>query len=125
MLRAVHEGQTVGAHLWYLHGDVAYSHLAAFSPSGYQLMASYALYWSALFYFDGRARWLDLGAGAGIKNDAQAGLTQFKRGWTKETRIVYFCGRILNLERYETITAEKGMSATDYFPAYRAGEFGG
>lgn len=124
MLRAVYEGETVGAHLWYVHGDVAYSHLAAFNSAGYQLMVSYSLYWSALDYFDGRANWLDLGAGAGTKNDSSAGLTQFKRGWAKETRIVYLCGRILNPKKYETITAEKGISATDYFPAYRNGEFG-
>jgi hypothetical protein len=125
ILRAAYEGKTVGAHLWYLHGDVAYSHLAAFNSTGYELMASYALYWSALDCLAGRARWLDLGAGAGTKNDASDGLAQFKRGWAKDTRRVHFCGRILNLERYETIAAENGMSATDYFPAYRAGEFGG
>jgi hypothetical protein len=124
VLRAVYEGKTVGVHLWYLHGDVAYSHLAAFNSTGYELMASYALYWSALDYLSGRARWLDLGAGAGTKNDASDGLAQFKRGWAKDTRMVHFCGRILNHEKYKRITEGKEMSATDYFPAYRRGEFG-
>jgi Acetyltransferase (GNAT) domain len=125
MLRAVYEGETVGAHLWYVQADVAYSHLAAYSPAGYQLMASYALYWSALDYFANRAKWLDLGAGTGTKNDTTDGLAEFKRGWTKDTRTVYICGRILNPEKYEMITAGEGISATEYFPAYRRGEFGG
>ena len=123
ILRAVYEGKTVGAHLWYLHGDVAYSHLAAFNSTGYELMASYALYWSAVDYLAGRARWLNIGAGAGTKNDASDGLAQFKRGWAKETMIVYFCGRVFDPSRYEAITAEKGITGTHYFPAYRQGEF--
>jgi hypothetical protein len=47
-LRARSAGVTIGMHLWYVHREVAYSHLAAFSPVGYDLMASYALYWSAI-----------------------------------------------------------------------------
>jgi hypothetical protein len=66
MLRASYEGQTVGAHLWYLHGEIAYSHLAAFNPVGYELMASYALHWFAMQTFSGQVRWLSLGSGPGL-----------------------------------------------------------
>ena len=54
LFRAEHGGETVGAHTWYLQDNVAYSHLAAFSPLGYELMASYALYWFALEYFSNK-----------------------------------------------------------------------
>ena len=126
MLRATHEGETVGAHLWFVHADVAHSHLAAVSERGYDLMASYALYRFALESFTGEVRWLNFGAGAGVGSDATDGLTRFKRGWASETRTAYFCGRIFNRQRYAEILAARELpdSSSNYFPAYRQGEFG-
>lgn len=123
VLRVIHQGITVGAHIWYVQGDVAYSHLAALSETGYTLMASYALYLYALKYFADKVRWLDLGAGAGSSNDGGDGLSQFKRGWSNGTRTAYFCGRIFNHKIYEEHVKAKSISSTDYFPAYRKGEF--
>jgi hypothetical protein len=124
IFRALSQGSTVGAHLWYVQGEVAYSHLAAFSPLGYELMVSYATYWSAIEYFAGRVRWLQLGAGAGVKRSCTDGLARFKRGWSTGTRTAYLCGRIFNPKRYSEIVTARGISETDYFPAYRKGEFG-
>jgi Acetyltransferase (GNAT) domain len=121
-LRAVSQDAVVGGHLWYMQGDVAYSHLTAFSPRGYELMTSYALYWFALQYFAGLVRWLNLGAGAGLMANSLDGLAQFKRGWSTGTRLAYFCGRIFDHSRYDQIVARTGAPATRYFPAYRAGE---
>jgi hypothetical protein len=123
MLRAVHQGKTVGAHIWFVQGDVGYSHLLAFNETGYALRASYSLYWFAIEYFSGKVRWLDLGAGAGTKNDGKDGLSQFKRGWSTGIRNVYFCGQIFDRRRYAEIVQNKGIDATSYFPAYRKGEF--
>ncbi|HEV2852071.1 MAG TPA: hypothetical protein VHC97_04630 [Thermoanaerobaculia bacterium] len=121
MLRAVHLGETVGIHLWYLQGEVAYSHLQASSDLGYRLMASYALYGAALRLLAPWVRWLDLGAGAGIAEPSR-GLEQFKAGWATGTRTAWFCGRVLDPERYATLSAGAGREPADYFPAYRAGE---
>lgn len=123
VFKATAEGTTVGAHLWFVSGDMAYSHLAAFSPLGYDLMCSYALYWYAIEYFSDGVRWIDIGAGAGTKSDSSDGLSRFKRGWSTGTRMAYFCGRIFDHEKYSGIVAQKGISANDYFPAYRKGEF--
>lgn len=123
VFRAISHGLMVGAHLWYIEGEVAYSHLAAFSPMGYELMASYALYWSAIRYFADKVRWLVLGAGPGAQSDDTDGLSWFKQGWSTGTRTVYLCGRIFNWERYSEIVRAKGISTTHYFPAYRRGEF--
>ena len=124
MLRAIHQGETVGAHLWYQQGDVVHSHLAAVNARGYELMASYALYWSALESFSKIARWLNFGAGAGLDKNDDDGLTRFKRGWATTTRTAYFCARILETQKYESLCAARGVSAdTNYFPAYRQGEF--
>ena len=61
MFRATsRDGQTIGMDLWYLQGDVAYGHLAAFNARGYELRASYATKWHTLRYFHGKARWLEL-----------------------------------------------------------------
>ena len=118
MLRAVFGEQTVGMHLWYVSGGVAYSHLAASSERGYELMASYALYRFAVERFAGRVRWLDLGAGIGAGKEA-GGLDRFKRGWSTGARTAYLCGRVFDREAYEALSLE---SYTGYFPAYRAGE---
>ncbi len=124
MLRAAHEGQTVGAHLWFLEGEVGQSHLAAVSERGYELMASYAIYWFALETFAKQVRWLNFGAGAGLGSDSSDGLSRFKSGWSTEKRTAWFCGRIFNHERYAEIANAKGVAETRYFPAYRQGEFG-
>jgi hypothetical protein len=122
MLRAVHQTETVGAHLWFVQGEIAYSHLAAFSEIGYRLGAAYALYAFALQHFAGRVRWLDLGSGAGLEGGTD-GLQWFKQGWATGVRPVYFCGRIFNPAVYAHLTETRGGGATAYFPAYRAGEF--
>jgi hypothetical protein len=123
MFRALADGETVGAHLWYVDQDIAFSHLAATNERGYELMAAYALYWRALESFSGRARYVDLGAGAGLGSQGSGGLTQFKRGWANATRLTFFCGRIFDQSNYRELSAAKMAGETQYFPAYRAGEF--
>lgn len=124
LLRATHQGQIVGAHLWYVQGDVAYSHLTASSVNGYEVMAAYALAWTAIEYFTGKVRWLDWGAGAGLNTESADGLTRYKRGWANDTRAAYLCGRIFDHARYEEISRAKGIMGNHYFPCYRKGEFG-
>jgi hypothetical protein len=125
VFRAIHGETTVGMLLWYVSGQVSYYHLGAFSALGYELRASFALFWFAIEYLAASGlRWLDLGAGAGVKNDETDGLSRFKRGWSTGTRTAYFCGRIFDRARYLEIVDMKGISATAYFPAYRKGEFG-
>ena len=123
--RAVYDGTTVGMLLWYGQGEVGYYHLGAYSDRGYDLRASFALFSFAIEYFAANGqRWLNLGAGAGVKSNGTDGLSRFKGGWSTGTRTVYFCGRIFDHARYSEIVRATGISATDYFPAYRKGEFG-
>ena len=121
--RAVHRGATVGMVLWYVQGQVGYYHLAAYSDLGYELRASFALFAHAIEYFAPRLRWLNLGAGAGVRGGGTDGLTRFKSGWATGTRTAYFCGRIFDHARYAGIAKATGVSGTDYFPIYRKGEF--
>lgn len=123
MFRAVSGGSILGANLFYVHKNIAYTHLSAFSTRGYALRASYAVRWTAIEYFIGRARWLNLGAGSGINKKSTDGLSKFKEGWSTETRTAYICGRIFDHEKYTEIIKTKDVFTTDYFPAYREGEF--
>jgi len=125
MFRAIRGHETVGMTLWYTDRGVAYYHLGAYSELGYELEASFALFWRALEYFSSqRLQWLDLGAGAGISaQDHSDGLTRFKRGWATGTRTAYFCGRIFDQSKYEEAMKRRNVTATNYFPAYRKGEF--
>jgi hypothetical protein len=117
------DGTCVGAHLWYIGRDVAYSHLAATNDAGYRLSCSYAIYEAALEYFRGKVRWVDLGGGAGASS-REDGLTKFKQGWSNCVRPAYFCGRILNAERYAELVRATNTETAAYFPAYRSGELG-
>lgn len=124
MLRAVHDGVSVGMLLWYVQGDVAYYHLGAYSERGYELRASFALFSYAMERFASSGlRWLNLGAGAGTFEDAKSGLSRFKEGWATGSRPAYFCGRIFDQEKYDRIVRSENILPTSYFPAYRSGEF--
>lgn len=123
LLLAQEGHETIAAHIWYVQGPVAYSHLAASNERGYELMAAYGLYWKAIEYFaDCGLRWLDLGGGAGIEVDAEDGLSRFKRGWSTSRRPIFFCGRIFTPARYTTLADSTGNADSAYFPAYRTGE---
>lgn len=121
-LRARCRGETVGATLWYLDGEVVYYHLAAYSPEGYERRASFALFARALELFSGRGlAWASLGAGAGLAADPDDGLGRFKRGWSTGTRVAWFGGRVLRPDVYDRLA---GPSPGRWFPAYREGETG-
>jgi hypothetical protein len=124
MLRAVIEHETVGMLLWYERNGVAYYHLGAHSPRGYDAMASFALFACAIEHFSQRGlEWLYLGGGAGIDGESKDGLSRFKKGWATGARPLYFCGRVLDREAYARLAARRPGPKADYFPAYRAGEF--
>jgi Acetyltransferase (GNAT) domain len=127
MFRAEAGGETVGLHLWYVQGEVAYAHLGATNERGLALMASYALFMFAIEYFRSQARWLDLGAAAGSEDSPENGLSRFKRGFATGTRAVQFCGRVLNWPVYSELAASGGVTdwqlGEGYFPRYREGEF--
>ncbi len=124
MFRASYRGNTVGLHLEFLDGEAAYHFLGAYSELGYKLRASCALYLYSIEYLAKECRWLDIGAGAGLQEDPEDSLSRFKMGWSTGTRTAYLCGRIFDPEKYAEIARMKGVGKTDYFPAYRAGEFG-
>lgn len=121
LFRAVQDDAVVGAHLWMVQRDVAYSHLLAMEARGYTVHASYALYETAIEHFRGKVRWLDLGSGAGAVENVDDGLYAFKKGWANDTRIAYLCGARLNHEVYRRLSPTIS-NHNSYFPAYRAGE---
>lgn len=121
---AMHDDVTVGMLLWYAQGNRAYYHLGAYNSRGYELGASFALFDYSIRYFaDHGFAWLNLGSGAGVGTDGEQGLSRFKQGWSTGVRTAYFCGRILNPEKYRKIVEARNLQTTRYFPAYRVGEF--
>jgi Acetyltransferase (GNAT) domain len=122
--QAGYGNEIVGMLLWYVQGDLGYYHLGAYSRTGYELRASFALFWTAIEYFASQGiRRLSLGAGAGVKQNDNDGLSSFKKGWSTSTRTVYFCGHINDRVKYDEIVNSKHYAKNDYFPAYRVGEF--
>lgn len=123
VLSAEYQDVTVAAQIYFVQGDVVHCHLGAASQTGYEQGAVHALDFYSIEYFSGKVHWLNLGGAAGITSGNTDGLSLYKSGWSTETRTAYFCGRIFNRERYEKIVKTSGITATDYFPAYRKGEF--
>ena len=124
MLRAIRDAATIGILLWYTQGERAYYHLGAYSPLGYDLKASFALFSFSLEYFAKQeTNWLNLGAGAGAIAGTKSGLSRFKQGWSTGTKTAYFCGRVFAPGKYRELVSAGKVSGTNYFPAYRAGEF--
>ena len=124
LLRAVCNGDTVGAQIYFQQGDVVHCHLGAVSAKGYSVGAFHAMDYVSIGYFADKARWLNLGGGAGALSDGSDGLSMYKKGWSTETRTSYFCGRIFDRDTYGEIVKGKAVHSTDYFPVYRKGEFG-
>ncbi|HEV7397591.1 MAG TPA: GNAT family N-acetyltransferase [Pyrinomonadaceae bacterium] len=124
VFRASQDNVTEGMLLWYVQGDVAYYHLGAYSERGYDLKASFALFHHALEYFSQLGlRWLNLGGAPGSATGTPSGLARFKEGWSSDVRIAYFCGRIIDPVKYKELKNARLTGETQYFPAYRAGEF--
>ena len=122
-LHASYDNVMVGAALYFRQDDVVHCHLGAANEIGYELGAFYAIDFSSIAYFSNKVRYLNLGGGAGLVNDND-GVSLYKRGWSTETRITYFCGRINSPARYAEIIKNRGIAPNGYFPAYRKGEFG-
>jgi len=117
--------EILGASLVLKHDPVVYGHLSAYSHEGYQERASYAIKWKALIYAREEGfRYFHLGGGSGIKEDPSDGLASFKRKWSNERGLAYFCGRVFDRGKYESLSRHSGMENIEYFPAYRSGEFG-
>ena len=118
-VRAERDGATVGMALWFEEAPNAHYHLAAYSPAGYEVSASYALFVLALERLrELGVRWVDLGGAAGGAS-RDDGLTRFKRGWATEERTARLCGRVLDPAAYDRLA--DGLSGR-WFPAYRAAD---
>lgn len=112
-------GSIVGIVLWYKMKNNIFYHLAAYDETGYKMNASYAIFNFALQKFrEEEIEYVSLGAGAGLTNSGTDGLTRFKTGWSKNTRPVYFCGKIFNKTLYNELVGKK--QSQGFFPAYRA-----
>lgn len=123
LFMAIQEGEVIGAQLLYQQAEVAYSQLTATNQRGYKLGASYALHVTSMRYYADKARWFNLSGATGVSDRGGEGLRWFKQGWSKQTRRVYFCGRVFDRKLYDALSEAKGGSIEGYFPAYRVGEF--
>jgi hypothetical protein len=122
MFRAVVDGRTVGLDLWYVQGDVAQGHLAAYDETGYALHAAYATKWTVIDQLSAEVRWLNLGAGR--LADASDGLSAFKRGFATGTRPSWLAGSTPRGQDYATLSGgpHDPLNQAGYFPAYRKDE---
>ena len=117
------EGEAlIGTDLYYLQDRIAHAHLSAYAPEGYARSVSYPMIAAAHEHFAPLADWINLG-GVPAGEGEGGGIGHFKRGWTDVTRPTHLCGAVLDRGAYDRLSAERAPG-TEWFPAYRAGEFG-
>lgn len=117
MFAASDQGETVAMLLWYVADGRAYYHLGASNSRGYELHASFGLYWRSIEWLaEQGVEQLTLGAGAGVSPESGSGLADFKRGWSTATLPVYICGKVLDRAKYDALP----IVSPRFFPPYRA-----
>ena len=121
--RVTNNGNVVGGNIFFIQGDVAYAHLSAFSEEGYKLGAPYAVKWCALQHLSKLVNWVNFGGSTSSSQENLTGLDYFKMGWSNQTGKSYFCGKILDEEKYRITVNQKRILDTNWFPAYRLGDF--
>ena len=122
LFRGYCHGDLIGGNLYILQDDAAYYHLSAFTDEGYQFDAAYAVKWYAIGNLAKKVRWMNLGGGTS-SGGIFSGLDQFKQGWSNLTRKSYLCGKILSRKTYNEISLSKPLPESEWFPAYRIGEY--
>ncbi len=122
--KALYQGVVVGGNLYYIQDDVAYGHLLALSPKGYQLGVSHALKWAAIQYFANLVRWINFGGSTSRNLENKDGLDKFKNNWSNTTKASYFCGKILQPRLYQELTEKNKLTQNmHWFPAYRQSDY--
>jgi hypothetical protein len=109
--------ELVACHLWFLHDDLVWSHLAAANSLGYSAGAAYAVYDHSIRAFAPRT--INLGGSAGTGGTEGDGLARFKSGFANRTGTSLLCGAILDGPTYDALARTRGSPDTDYFPSYR------
>lgn len=121
--RAWHNQDLVGGNLYYLQGDVAYGHLLALTDEGYRLGASHAIKWIAIQHLSKVVRYINFGGSTGNKQGEISGLDRFKLGWTNASAKSYYCGKILDKQKYDQLVKQNSPGDGGWFPEYRFGDF--
>lgn len=110
----------VGMILFYEMAGHVYYHLGAYLQEGYDNKASFGIFDEAIHDFSQAGYgFLNMGGGAGAEENAEDGLSRFKRGWASHSRPAYLCGKILNRSVYNTLVQKRGGVHSGFFPAYR------
>ena len=107
--RVMYQEQVVGGALFYLQDDAAYYHLAAQTNRGYELHSGYAAMWTAINELSSKVRWIELQGGSSTNENKLDGLSEFKFGWSNAQRKSWFCGKILNAQRYAESQGARGV----------------
>ena len=115
------DGRITGMALCYVHASHVSGDLICFDDRHYADYTSYVLFDAAAAHAEGLGcRWFNLGGPAGLKDDPEDGLYQFKRRWSRTTRETTLCGQVLNSPAYDRLCAEAECDPESaFFPAYR------
>ncbi len=124
LFRAHCAGRTIGMIAVMEMHPFACFHLGAYDEEGYRRSASYPLVEAVITHYrEAGFQHMSIGGRAGAHGKEDDGLARFKRGWSSGTRMTYLCGHIFDTQKYDALSSQLAPPETDYFPAYRAGEF--
>ncbi|MCS6893084.1 MAG: GNAT family N-acetyltransferase [Deltaproteobacteria bacterium] len=120
---AYRDQNLIGLVIFYISDPYVFYHLAAYSDEGYELSASYGIFWEAIQYF--RLHGLRLfHLGGAPDGGVGLGLLQFKKGFASGVRKAYFVGKVLDQDQFrQTLIASESFGVRDFFPPYRKSAF--
>lgn len=120
-LTLARDGATLnGAMISFVHRTHANAHLISYNEQYSSARTSYVLIDTAAAHAEALGcNWFNIGGPAGMEDNSEDGLYQFKRRWTKSTRATTLCGLVLDARAYAELCAETGAEESNYFPAYR------
>ncbi|MBD3332025.1 GNAT family N-acetyltransferase [candidate division GN15 bacterium] len=118
---AWHDGRVLGVLMTFIRQRWAELHLVGVDEAGFRLNTSYGLIHAALEMAEGvGCTHANLGGCAGLAEDENDGLYQFKKRWARERLHTVLCGLILDPSKYEALVATNDVEDCSFFPEYRA-----
>jgi hypothetical protein len=116
-IAAFANGVFVAGHICISDQERVYVHLAAATDLGRKLESAFVLCNHEITLFRA-GHVIDFGGGAGVQPGETDGLIEFKKGFTNTEKRNFLCGKILDRDAYQTLSAARDP-ATNFFPAYR------
>jgi len=119
LIKATYDSGLQALGLFMQSDNKAYAYLLGCTNDAREDYVLYGLYGFALDLFSNRVRYVDFGAGPGMRDNIDHPVAKFKRLWTNKMAKSYICGKIIRDDIYRQLTKTSPVDHPDFFPGYK------